>query len=235
MKKENINKIFKSVANNYDLMNDLMSFGLHRNWKKKIVDLIELKSKKKNIILDLGCGTGDIFNEIMKKPSFHNNYLGCLVDPNIEMMNYGLKKLKSKNLVWLASYGEKLPFKNNTFDLVTMSFSLRNVENLNITLNEISRVLKKNGQFLCLEFGKVDNLAINTIYKIYSDNFIPMIGKKIAGNKEAYEYLIESIKKFPSQKEICKILNLKKFYKINYYNLSFGVAVIFSCRKKQNS
>ena len=79
----------------------------------------------------------------MKKPSFHNNYLGCLVDPNIEMMNYGLKKLKSKNLVWLASYGEKLPFKNNTFDLVTMSFSLRNVENLNITLNEISRVLKK--------------------------------------------------------------------------------------------
>ena len=235
MKKENINKIFESVASKYDLMNDLMSFGLHRNWKKKIVDLIELKSKKKNIILDLGCGTGDIFNEIIKKPSFNNNYLGCLVDPNVEMMNYGVKKLKSKNLVWLASYGEKLPFKNNTFDLVTMSFSLRNVENLNITLNEISRVLKKNGQFLCLEFGKVDNLAINTIYKIYSDNFIPMIGKKIAGNKEAYEYLIESIKKFPSQKEICKILNLKKFYKINYYNLSFGVAVIFSCRKKQNS
>ena len=95
--------------------------------EKKNCRFNRIKIKKKNIILDLGCGTGDIFNEIMKKPSFHNNYLGCLVDPNIEMMNYGLKKLKSKNLVWLASYGEKLPFKNNTFDLVIMSF-----RNLNI-------------------------------------------------------------------------------------------------------
>ena len=171
----------------------------------------------------------------MKKPFLNTNYSAYLVDPNIEMMNYGIKKLKSKNLIWLASYGEKLPFKNNTFDLVTMSFSLRNVENINITLNEINRVLKKNGQFLCLEFGKVDNLAINTIYKIYSENLIPMIGKKVTGNKKAYEYLIESIKKFPSQKEICKLLNLKKFYKINYYNLNFGIAVIYSCRKKQNS
>ena len=232
MKKKNINKIFQSVASKYDLMNDLMSFGLHRNWKKKFVSLIELNLKKKNIILDLGCGTGDIFYEIMKKSFQNNNYLACLVDPNIEMMNYGIKKLKSKNLVWLASYGEKLPFKNNKFDLVTMSFSLRNVQNIDITLNEINRVLKKNGQFLCLEFGKVNNLVINTIYKIYSDNFIPMIGKKVTGNKEAYEYLIESIKKFPSQEEIYKILKLKKFYKINYYNLNFGIAVIYSCRKK---
>ena len=168
----------------------------------------------------------------MKKPFLNNNYLACLADPNIEMMNCGIKKLKSKNLVWLASYGEKLPFKNNKFDLVTMSFSLRNVEKIHITLNEINRVLKKNGQFLCLEFGKVNNLAINTIYKIYSDNFIPMIGKKVTGNKEAYEYLIESIKKFPSQEEIYKLLKLKKFYKIKYYNLNFGIAVIYSCKKK---
>ena len=224
MKKENINKIFESIASKYDLMNDLMSFGLHRNWKKKFIDLIELNLKKKNIILDLGCGTGDIFYEIMKKPFLNTNYSACLVDPNIEMMNYGIKKLKSKNLIWLASYGEKLPFKNNTFDLVTMSFSLRNVENINITLNEINRVLKKNGQFLCLEFGKVDNLAINTIYKIYSENLIPMIGKKVTGNKEAYEYLIESIKKFPSQKEICKFLNLKKSKKILKH-------IIYVCKK----
>ena len=116
-----------------------------------------------------------------------------------------------------------------------MSFSLRNVENIKITLNEIKRVLKKNGQFLCLEFGKIKNLTINSIYKIYSDNFIPELGKNITGNKDAYKYLIESIKRFPSQEEICKNLKLSKFYNINYYNLNYGIVVIYSCRKKKKS
>ena len=232
MEKENVNKIFQSIAGKYYLMNDLMSFGLHRKWKEKFVDLIDLNLKKKNIILDLGCGTGDIIFHINNKSKLNSNYLACLVDPNTEMMKHGIKKFKKKNISWLASYGEKLPFKNNKFDLVTMSFSLRNVENIKITLNEINRVLKKDGQFLCLEFGKIKNLAINSIYKIYSDSFIPELGKKITGNKKAYKYLVESIKRFPSQDEICKILKLRKFYNINYYNLNFGVAVIYSCRKK---
>ena len=232
MKKENVNKIFQSIADKYDLMNDLMSFGLHRNWKKKFVDLIDLNFAKKNIILDLGCGTGDIIFQINNKSKLNSNYLAYLVDPNTEMMKYGIKKFKKKNISWLASYGEKLPFKNNKFDLVTMSFSLRNVENIKITLNEINRVLKKDGQFLCLEFGKIKNLAINSIYRIYSDNFIPELGKNITGNKDAYKYLVESIKRFPSQKEICKILKLRKFYNINYNNLNFGIAVIYSCKKK---
>ena len=232
MEKENVKKIFQSIAGKYDLMNDLMSFGLHRKWKEKFVDLIDLNLKKKNIILDLGCGTGDIIFHINNKSKLNSNYLACLVDPNTEMMKHGIKKFKKTNISWLASYGEKLPFKNNKFDLVTMSFSLRNVENIKITLNEINRVLKKDGQFLCLEFGKIKNLAINSIYKIYSDSFIPELGKKITGNKKAYKYLVESIKRFPSQDEICKILKLRKFYNINYYNLNFGVAVIYSCRKK---
>jgi len=232
MEKENVNKIFQSIAGKYDLMNDLMSFGLHRKWKKKFIDLIDLNLKNKNTILDLGCGTGDIFFQINNKSKLNSNYLACLVDPNTEMMKHGIKKFKKKNISWLASYGEKLPFKNNKFDLVTMSFSLRNVENIKITLNEINRVLKKDGQFLCLEFGKIKNLAINSIYKIYSDSFIPELGKKITGNKKAYKYLVESIKRFPSQEEICKILKLKKFYNIDYYNLNFGVATIFSSKKK---
>ena len=115
-----------------------------------------------------------------------------------------------------------------------MAFSLRNVENIKKTLNEVNRVLKKNGQFICLEFGKVKNLAVNSIYKIYSENLIPEIGEKITGNKDAYTYLIESIKKFPSQEEICKILKLKNFYNVKYYELSFGVAVIYSCKKKNS-
>jgi len=232
MKKENVSKIFQSIANKYDLMNDLMSFGLHRKWKSKLIDLIDLNLKKKNIILDLGCGTGDIISQINNKSKLNSNYLAYLVDPNIEMMKYGIKKFKKKNILWVASYGEKLPFEDNKFDLVTMSFSLRNVESIKITLNEINRVLKKNGQFLCLEFGKIENLTISSIYKIYSENFIPELGKNITGNKEAYKYLVESIKRFPSQEEICKILKLRKFYNINYCNLNFGVAVIYSCRKK---
>ena len=232
MGKENVNKIFQSVANKYDLMNDLMSFGLHRKWKKRFVELIDLNFKKKNIILDVGCGTGDIMFQINNKSKLNSNYLAYLVDPNMEIMKYGIKKFKKKNISWVASYGEKLPFKNNMFDLVTMSFSLRNVDNIKITLNEINRVLKKDGQFLCLEFGKIKNVAINSIYKIYSDNFIPELGEKITGNKEAYKYLVESIKRFPSQEEICKILKLKKFYNIDYYNLNFGVATIFSSKKK---
>ena len=232
MGKENVNKIFQSVANKYYLMNDLMSFGLHRKWKKRFVELIDLNFKKKNIILDVGCGTGDIMFQINNKSKLNSNYLAYLVDPNMEMMKYGIKKFKKKNISWVASYGEKLPFKNNMFDLVTMSFSLRNVDNIKITLNEINRVLKKDGQFLCLEFGKIKNVAINSIYKIYSDNFIPELGEKITGNKEAYKYLVESIKRFPSQEEICKILKLKKFYNIDYYNLNFGVATIFSSKKK---
>ena len=232
MKKENVNKIFQSIADKYDLMNDLMSFGLHRKWKKKFIDLLDLNLKNKNTILDLGCGTGDIFFQINNKFKLNSNYLACLVDPNIEMMKNGIKKFGKKNISWIASYGEKLPFKDNKFDVVTMSFSLRNVENIKITLNEINRVLKKNGQFLCLEFGKINNLTINSIYKIYSDNFIPELGKNITGNKKAYKYLVESIKRFPSQEEICKILKLRKFNDINYYNLNFGIAVIYSCRKK---
>ena len=232
MEKKNVNKIFYSIADKYDLMNDLMSFGLHRRWKKKFVDLIKLNFKKKNIILDLGCGTGDIISQIKNESKLNSNYLACLVDPNIKMMKHGIKKIKKKNVIWIASYGEKLPFKNNKFDLVTMSFSLRNVENIKKTLNEINRVLKKNGQFLCLEFGKIKNLTINSIYKIYSDNFIPELGKKITGNKEAYKYLVESIKEFPSQEEVCKILKLRKFYNINYFNLNFGIATIYSCKKK---
>ena len=233
MKKEKVNKIFESIANKYDLMNDLMSLGIHRKWKRDLVKHLDLDKNKNHSILDLGCGTGDINSNIIKSKK-NLKFQAYLVDPNIKMIEEGKKKLKQKNLIWLSSYGENLPFKNNKFDLVTMAFSLRNVENIKKTLNEINRVLKKNGQFICLEFGKVKNLAVNSIYKIYSENLIPEIGEKITGNKDAYTYLIESIKKFPSQEEICKILKLKNFYNVKYYELSFGVAVIYSCKKKNS-
>ena len=230
MKKDYVNKIFHNIANKYDLMNDIMSFGIHRKWKKKFIKHIDLK-KKDIKLLDLGCGTGDIVSEIDTSNKF-SNYISYLVDPNINMIKEGQKKIKKKKNKWINDYGEKIPFKNNSFDLITMSFSLRNVSNLKKTLSEINRVLKVSGQFLCLEFGKIDNLAINSIYKIYSENIIPEIGEKITGKKYAYEYLVDSIKKFPSQEELVKILKSKKFKFVNFHNLTFGVVAIYSCKKK---
>ena len=229
-KKKFVKKIFNEVASKYDLMNDLMSFGLHHIWKKKFIN--EIKINKKNKILDIGSGTGDIFNQILneKKNIIKEPNQIILSDPSINMIKVAKKKI-NKKVNWIATYAEDLPFKNNEFDLITMSFSLRNVYDLKKSLKEIHRVLKKRGQFLCLEFGKINNPEINQIYKIYSETFIPKLGKLIANNEEAYRYLIESIKKFPNQETLCKILKENKFKNINYSNLSFGSVAIYSCFK----
>ena len=232
MKKEFVNNIFQNIADKYDLMNDLMSFGLHKKWKKEFIEFIDLKNKY-NTILDIGCGTGDIALQILDKKNIVNGKIKMfLTDPNIKMINQGIKKLDKKKITWFTSYAENLPIKNEQFDLVTMSFSLRNVENINKTLKEVKRVLKKNGQFLCLEFGKVDNLILNSIYKKYSENFIPILGQTVTGKKDSYEYLINSIKKFPSQNKLTKILKSKNFYDVKYKNLTFGVVAIYSCKKQ---
>jgi len=232
MKKEFVNNIFQNIADKYDLMNDLMSFGLHKKWKKEFIEFIDLKNKN-NTILDIGCGTGDIALQILDKKNIVNGKIKMfLTDPNIKMINQGIKKLDKKKIKWFTSYAENLPIKNEQFDLVTMSFSLRNVENINKTLKEVKRVLKKNGQFLCLEFGKVDNLILNSIYKKYSENFIPILGQTVTGKKDSYEYLINSIKKFPSQNKLTKILKSKNFYDVKYKNLTFGVVAIYSCKKQ---
>jgi len=227
-KKKFVKKIFNDVANKYDIMNDLMSFGLHHVWKKKFIN--EMKIKKKNKILDIGSGTGDIFNQILNENIVIQPNQIILSDPNINMIKTGKKKI-NKKINWIATYAENLPFKNNEFDLITMSFSLRNVYDLKKSLKEIHRVLKNGGKFLCLEFGKIDNPGINQIYKIYTESFIPKLGKIIANNEAAYIYLIESIKKFPNQETLCKILKKNKFKNINYSNLSFGSVAIYSCFK----
>ena len=230
MKKSLVNKVFNEVAENYDLMNDLMSFGLHRSWKKEFIEQIKKKNTK---ILDIGSGTGDIVSQILKRKEILNaNFKIFLSDPNYKMINEGKKKVINNNkLFWVSNYAENLPFKNNFFDLITMSFSLRNVHNLNKSLSEIKRVLKKNGQFLCLEFGKVENTHINNIYKLYSNLIIPNVGGIVTKSKESYEYLINSIKKFPSQELLIKILKKKGYKRITYKNLSFGIVAIYSSFK----
>jgi len=220
-------KVFQDVFDKYDLMNDLMSFGIHRLWKKNFMHW--LNPQKNTTLIDVASGTGDIAKLYLNKI----NYKGyvCCVDENKGMLDLNKTKFKGNaNVKWFCNSAEKLPFKNNHFDYYTISFGIRNVSNLNNALKEAYRILKPGGRFLCLEFSKVENEILNKFYKTYSKS-IPKIGKFIVGKSEPYEYLINSIEKFYSQKEFFVQIKKQNFASISYRNLSGGIAAIHSAWK----
>jgi len=219
-----VNSVFSKVHNNYDLMNDLMSLGVHRLWKKNLIDW--MNPQPDNRIIDVAAGTGDLAKMISKKNMDKNIF--CCVEPNREMFETGKQKLKSfTNIKWYLNSAEKLPFKENTFDFYTISYGIRNVTNINKCLKEAYRVLKPGGRFFCLEFSKVENEILNFLYQKYS-KLIPLIGKIIVGSEEPYEYLISSIDKFYSQNELADLLKKNKFSNIEFRNLSSGISAIHS-------
>ena len=219
-----VNSVFSKVHNNYDLMNDLMSLGVHRLWKKNLIDW--MNPQPDNRIIDVAAGTGDLAKMISKKNMDKNIF--CCVEPNREMFETGKQKLKSfTNIKWYLNSAEKLPFKENTFDFYTISYGIRNVTNINKCLEEAYRVLKPGGRFFCLEFSKVENEILNFLYQKYS-KLIPLIGKIIVGSQEPYEYLISSIDKFYSQNELVDLLKKNKFSNIEFRNLSSGISAIHS-------
>ena len=223
-KKGLVQGVFDQVFDKYDLMNDFMSFGIHRLWKKNLINLMN-PSKNKNLI-DVACGTGDIGKLYLDNTDINNN-ITC-IDPNKGMIAKGKKKLINyKNINWIISEAERLPIKSDLFDFYTISFGLRNTKDLNKTLSEAYRVLKPGGRFLCLEFSQIQNENLKFIYKQYS-KLIPLIGKYVVGNKEPYEYLLESIEKFVSQDELLDLMSKNKFQKCSYKNLSNGIVSIHS-------
>ena len=223
-KNKKVQEVFNKVFNKYDLMNDLMSLGIHRLWKKKLVDWIN-PSEKLNI-LDMSSGTGDIAKVFLKRENFRGQ-ITC-VDPNPNMIRIGMNKFKNiENIKWVRSSAEKLQLKSETFDIYVVSFGLRNFENTNSALKEAFRVLKPGGRFICLEFSKVENELLQKIYKAYSKT-IPYLGKFIIGNSEPYEYLINSIENFYSQEELTKIIKKNNFSEVEFRNLSGGIAAIHS-------
>ena len=223
-KKGLVQGVFDKVYNKYDLMNDIMSLGIHRTWKKNLINMMN-PSKNQNLI-DVACGTGDIAKLYLESVNY-NSYITC-VDPNEGMVAKGKEKLKQyENLNWIISSAENLPIDSNKFDFYTISFGMRNTKNLNKTLNEAYRVLKPGGRFLCLEFSKIHNSNLDFIYKTYS-KFIPNIGKIIVGEKEPYEYLIKSIESFVNQEELVDLMNQSNFENCNYRNLSGGIVSIHS-------
>jgi len=219
-----VQTVFDKVYNKYDLMNDFMSLGIHRMWKKNLVQLMNPSKGKK--LIDVACGTGDIAKIYLDNIGYKEKVY-C-IDPNIKMINVAKSKLKKfPNINWLVGSAENLRVPDNSFDYYTISFGLRNTKNLNKALYEAYRVLKPGGRFLCLEFSKIENSNLNFFYKKYS-KLIPLIGKIVVGQKEPYEYLVNSIEKFVNQVELLDLMKKNKFEKCNYRNLNNGIVSIHS-------
>ncbi len=226
IKTDAIRTLFNGVAGSYDLLNDLMSLGLHRRWKKEFTSLIPKTPRMS--FLDVAGGTGDIVAHFLGTSQDLNPEI-TILDLSPEMIQKGQDRLVDKNifypLTWACGSAESIPFPDHTFDVCTISFGLRNVENKPRALQEMYRVLKPGGTFLCLEFSKPDQ-TIESLYDLYSFSVIPFLGKMIAQNKGAYEYLIDSIRQFPPQEELVKMMTEVGFKNSVYTNLSKGIVAI---------
>jgi len=220
-------KVFRDVFTKYDLMNDVMSLGAHRLWKKRFIQWMNPQNNTE--LVDVASGTGDIAKLFLEKVNYKSNV--CCVDENEGMLGLNKRKFKnSTNIKWFNNNAEKLPFKNERFDYYTISFGIRNIDNINNALSEAYRVLKPGGRFMCLEFSKVENELLNKLYKTYSKS-IPKLGRFIVGKSEPYEYLINSIQNFYSQEELYQKIIKQNFIKVSYRNLSGGIVAIHSAWK----
>ena len=219
-----VKNVFNKVYDKYDLMNDFMSLGIHRIWKKDLIQLMNPSKGKK--LIDVACGTGDLAKLYLDSVGTNQKIL-C-VDPNKDMIKKGKSKLKKyKNIKWIIASAENLPIQDNSCDYYTISFGLRNTKNLNKALSEAYRILKPGGRYLCLEFSKIENSNLNSFYKNYS-KLIPLIGKIVVGEKEPYEYLIKSIENFINQPQLINLMEKNKFQNCTYRNLSGGIVAIHS-------
>ena len=219
-----VNNVFSKVHKKYDLMNDIMSLGVHRVWKEKFIDWMNPQPNTK--LIDVASGTGDIANLFFTRSNGTGEII-C-VEPNKEMLKQGKIKLKKySSIKWINYSAESIPVEDNTFDYYSISYGIRNVSDINKVLKEAFRVLKPGGRFMCLEFSKIDNEILNFLYKQYSKT-IPYIGKFIVGSDKPYKYLIDSIDKFYNQKELSKLIKNNGFSNVEFRNVSNGISAIHS-------
>lgn len=217
-----IRRVFRAVAPRYDLMNDAMSFGIHRLWKRAFARAAAPCAGQ--VIVDLAGGTGDVAALMAA-----NDRTVVVCDPSGEMMRHGQARGLT-HVTWAAGTGEAMPFADDSVDTLTIAFGIRNVTSLERALGEIRRVLKPGGRFLCLEFSR-PWLPIRPFYNLFSFTVIPRLGAWIAREPEAYTYLVESIRRFPAQEEFKGIVEAAGLREVRYRNLSFGIACIHSAVK----
>ena len=229
-KEKKVGGVFSSVADNYDLMNDAMSFGLHRLWKEILIELSEVKSDSK--VLDIASGTGDIPKILLNK---HNAIEVHMTDINASMLSNGYKRAVNENFhsntYFSVASVESLPYKDNSFDLITVGFGLRNFTNKENGLNEMRRCLKSNGVLLVLEFSKPQNSLFSKVYDWYSFNIIPRMGKFLANDSESYKYLAESIRMHPDQVTLKQMILDGGFEECKFFNLLNGIVAIHKAYK----
>lgn len=225
-KESKVAGVFHSVAQQYDVMNDLMSFGIHRLWKRFTIDASGVRPGNK--VLDLAGGTGDLTAKFSKLVGREGQVV--LADINSSMLNVGRDKLRDKGLVQNIEYvqanAEYLPFEDNTFDIITIAFGLRNVTNKDRALRSMYRVLKPGGRLLVLEFSKPEHEIINKAYDFYSFNLLPKMGELVAKDGESYQYLAESIRMHPDQETLKQMMEQAGFEQTSYKNLTDGIVAL---------
>lgn len=229
-KKKLVKDMFSEVSSKYDIMNDLMSAGLHRVWKNTLSRMVNNLNSQ---ILDMAAGTGDITMLLKKRAIKYKKIPNITIcDINQNMLDICEDKLIDNNLFNNVSYvsadAEKLPFDDNSFDYYIISFGIRNVSSVDQCLSEAYRVLRPGGRFLCLEFSKIEQDLLKKFYQFYSFNIIPMIGKHFAKAEYAYKYLVESIKLFYDQEDFKTMIQRSGFSNVTYRNLTLGVSAIHS-------
>ena len=225
-KVKRVAEVFHSVADKYDVMNDLMSFGIHRIWKKITIEYSSVRKGQK--VLDLAGGTGDLtakFSQIVG-----DDGLVVLADINESMLKVGRDKLRDKglfnNIEYVQANAEELPFADNYFDCITISFGLRNVTDKQKALQSMWRVLKPGGRLLILEFSKPQYQILNKAYDLYSFTMLPLMGKIVANNADSYRYLAESIRMHPDQKTLKKMMEDAGFVDVKYHNMTGGIVAL---------
>ena len=225
-----VNEVFHKVAKRYDIMNDVMSVGMHRVWKDAMIAALNPRKEPAYRVLDVAGGTGDIAFRIIEASNRQAH--ATVLDINGSMLAVGAeraaKKRLSDNLTFVEANAEVLPFEPNSFDAYTIAFGIRNVPRIDVALSEAHRVLKRGGRLLVLEFSEVDMPLLDRVYDSWSFNAIPKFGKAITGEAEPYQYLVESIRKFPNQENFAEMIRDAGFSRVSFTNYTGGIAALHS-------
>jgi demethylmenaquinone methyltransferase / 2-methoxy-6-polyprenyl-1,4-benzoquinol methylase len=221
-----VDGVFHSVARRYDLMNDLMSFGLHRAWKDALVTAVDPPRHRPFALIDIAGGTGDVALRVIAAGGAQTRVTVCDINP--DMLAIGRARGAAEGVTFTEGNAEALPFADKSFDAATIAFGIRNVPRIDAALAEAFRILKIGGRFHCLEFSAVDVPGVDRLYDFYSNQIIPALGRMVVGDAESYRYLVESIRHFPNPESFAVMLRAAGFSRVSFRSMTGGIVALHS-------